>query len=109
MRFAQLGFDVGVNYSRSDVEAHETIGMVEEAGARALLLQCDVADNAAVGEMIATIEQDSSCRIFSAVLPMIKPGMPVRATVPITRTRLPTFLVYAGIADAGSPFNCTIS
>ncbi len=58
VRFAQMGYDVGVNYSKSEDEACETVGLVEEAGARALLLQCDVADDSAVCEMIATIDRE---------------------------------------------------
>jgi 3-oxoacyl-[acyl-carrier protein] reductase len=41
-RFARLGFDVVVNYSRSESDARETVRLVEAAGARALLVPCDV-------------------------------------------------------------------
>lgn len=56
VRFAEQQFDVVVNYSRSDDEARETVDMVEETGATAILMQCDVRNDAAVREMMAAID-----------------------------------------------------
>ncbi len=56
VRFAKLGYDVVVNYARSEADAHETVGLVKEQGAEALLIQCDVGQDAAVRQMMAQIE-----------------------------------------------------
>lgn len=58
VRFARLGFDVVVNYSRSEDEARETVHLVEAEGRRALLIRCNVRDDAAVRQMITRIEQE---------------------------------------------------
>lgn len=57
LRFAELGYDVVVNYSRSEAEALETLKGVEAAGAKGLLLQCNIGDDAAVRKMMAIIEE----------------------------------------------------
>lgn len=57
LRFAQAGYDVVVNYSRSEDDARETLRLVEAAGAKGLLIACDIGEDAAVRAMIATIEQ----------------------------------------------------
>jgi 3-oxoacyl-[acyl-carrier protein] reductase len=54
---AEHGFDVGINYSRSEDEAKETLALVQAAGVRGVLLKCDVSDDAAVRKMVAEIEQ----------------------------------------------------
>lgn len=56
VRFAFLGYDVVVNYSRSEAEARETVRLVEEQGAQALLIQCDIGQDAAVRKMIEQID-----------------------------------------------------
>lgn len=55
VRLAKLGFDVVVNYSRSESEARETLSLVEACGVRGLLLRCDVGDDAAVRRMFDTV------------------------------------------------------
>jgi glucose 1-dehydrogenase len=50
---AQAGADVGINYHSHPEEAEETAAEVRRAGRRALLLQTDVADYAAVENMVA--------------------------------------------------------
>lgn len=57
VRFATLGYDVVVNYSRSEAEAVETVRLVEATGQAALLAKCDVGDEAAVREMLQQVEQ----------------------------------------------------
>jgi 3-oxoacyl-[acyl-carrier protein] reductase len=52
IRFAEKGLAVAVNYSRSENEAQETLRLVRDQGARAILCQCNVADELAVRAMI---------------------------------------------------------
>ena len=52
VRFAQLGFAVVVNYSKSETDARETVKLVEAAGARALLCKATVASESQVKEMV---------------------------------------------------------
>jgi 3-oxoacyl-[acyl-carrier protein] reductase len=58
VQLAGLEFDVVVNYSRSEDDARETVRLVEERGAKALLVACDVSDDAAVRSMIDRISQE---------------------------------------------------
>jgi 3-oxoacyl-[acyl-carrier protein] reductase len=51
---AKRGCAVLVNYSRSKDAAEQVAAEVEEAGAKALAFQCDVADDAACRAMVAT-------------------------------------------------------
>ncbi|MDA9858975.1 SDR family oxidoreductase [Rubripirellula sp.] len=57
LQFAERGFDVVVNYSRSESEANATVAEVAALGAKALLCQCDVSDDTAVREMVKKIDQ----------------------------------------------------
>lgn len=57
LRFAAAGYDVVVNFSRSKQEAQETVKMVEALGVSALLVKCDVSDDAAVRTMFHEVEQ----------------------------------------------------
>jgi len=56
VRFAQKGYDVVVNYSKSEAEAKETLGLVEKEGVNGLLIQCDVGADTAVRQMMQQIE-----------------------------------------------------
>ncbi|MBB3110275.1 3-oxoacyl-[acyl-carrier protein] reductase [Paenibacillus phyllosphaerae] len=57
LELARRGACVVVNYARSRSEAEETATMIRDAGGEALAIQADVADDAAVRDMIArTIE-----------------------------------------------------
>ena len=58
LRLAASGFDVVVNYSRSEAEARETLKLVEAHKVRGLLVACDVGSDAAVREMFKTIERE---------------------------------------------------
>jgi 3-oxoacyl-[acyl-carrier protein] reductase len=49
---ARRGANVVVNYSRSEDDAREAVRLVEAAGARALLVRADVADDAQVEGMV---------------------------------------------------------
>ncbi|HUZ75608.1 MAG TPA: SDR family oxidoreductase [Stellaceae bacterium] len=54
---AKAGYDVAINYSRSDAEAKKTAAQCAEAGAATLLARGDVADEASVVAMIDAIRQ----------------------------------------------------
>jgi len=55
---AAAGYDVAINYSRSEAGAGETASLAEAKGARTLLVGCDVADDAAVRKMLTTVERE---------------------------------------------------
>lgn len=55
LQFAKRGYDVVVNYSRSEAEAKETVAEAEKLGAKTLLICCDVSDDTAVRKMIVEI------------------------------------------------------
>lgn len=52
---ARHGFDVAINYSSNDAGARATAEQAEAAGASSLVLRYDVADDAAVREMLGEI------------------------------------------------------
>jgi 3-oxoacyl-[acyl-carrier protein] reductase len=55
LALAEAGCDLAINYSRSEREARETAGEVERLGRRALVVQADVADDASVRQMVASV------------------------------------------------------
>jgi len=55
---ATAGFDVAINYSRSEDAAKETANQARALGARTLLCQADVADDAAVRKMVAAVQAE---------------------------------------------------
>jgi 3-oxoacyl-[acyl-carrier protein] reductase len=54
---AAAGFDVVVNYSRSEQAARETASQAQKKSARTLLFPCDVSDDTAVRKMLGAVEQ----------------------------------------------------
>jgi 3-oxoacyl-[acyl-carrier protein] reductase len=54
---AHAGFDVGINYSRSEDAARETERLAQKAGARTVLLKADVSQENEVIAMIEAIER----------------------------------------------------
>ena len=52
LQLAARGFHVAVNYSRSRDEAEETAAAARERGVKAVAIQCNVSDDAAVRQMI---------------------------------------------------------
>jgi len=58
LALARSGYDVAINYSRSEPAAKETARMAEAAGARTLVCKCDVSDEHAVRGMMDVIEQE---------------------------------------------------
>jgi 3-oxoacyl-[acyl-carrier protein] reductase len=55
---AKNGYDVVINYSRSEDAAATTARQAQAAGVRTLLYRCDVSDDAAVRGMLATTENE---------------------------------------------------
>lgn len=55
---AKNGYNVVVNYSRSEDAANMTAREVETAGARAVLYRCDVSDDDGVRAMLAAVEKE---------------------------------------------------
>jgi 3-oxoacyl-[acyl-carrier protein] reductase len=55
LALAQAGYDVAINYASSDKAARALAEEAGTLGARILLLQCDVADDAAVRKMLAAV------------------------------------------------------
>jgi 3-oxoacyl-[acyl-carrier protein] reductase len=53
LRLAARGLHVGINYSRSEAEACETLQLVQAAGGQGTLFLANVADDQAVREMVA--------------------------------------------------------
>ena len=112
---AEAGFDVAINYSRSEAAAQETARLAEEKGARTLLLKCDVSDDVAVREMLAQIEHTFG-RLDALVnnagtTTEVKPkdfdalttedwdrvfGVNVRGTFQVTRAAAPMLKKYGG-------------
>ena len=55
---AEAGYDVVINYSRSEQAARETAALSKAKGANTLLFQCDVSDDPAVRKMLAAVEKE---------------------------------------------------
>ncbi len=53
---ARAGYDVAINYSRSEAEAKETARQAAQAGTATVLCRADVSDEAAVRAMLGTVE-----------------------------------------------------
>jgi len=57
LALARAGYDVGVNYSSSEKAARETAAAAEKLGRRAVVLKCDVSDEAGVRRMVSTLKE----------------------------------------------------
>ncbi|QDV85657.1 SDR family NAD(P)-dependent oxidoreductase [Planctomycetes bacterium TBK1r] len=57
LQFARRGFDVVINYSRSESDALQTASDVKQLGAKVLLVGCDVSDDMEVRKMIAKVNE----------------------------------------------------
>jgi 3-oxoacyl-[acyl-carrier protein] reductase len=55
LALARAGYDVAINYSRSDAAARAVAAEAEKLGATALLCQCDVADDAGIRAMLVAV------------------------------------------------------
>jgi 3-oxoacyl-[acyl-carrier protein] reductase len=58
VRLAQQGLAVAVNYSRSEVEANETLAEVHGAGVPGILCRCSVADEPGVKAMLGRCKDE---------------------------------------------------
>jgi 3-oxoacyl-[acyl-carrier protein] reductase len=56
LALAKHGYNVVINFSRSEDAARSTLQDAESAGARALLYRCDVSDDAGVRAMVAATD-----------------------------------------------------
>ena len=56
LALARAGYDVAINYSRSDAAAKAVSDEVKKGGAKALLFRCDVADEPGVRAMLKSVE-----------------------------------------------------
>jgi 3-oxoacyl-[acyl-carrier protein] reductase len=57
LALARAGYDVALNYSSSEAAARETAAEAHKAGARTLLVRCDVSDEPGVRAMLAEVEK----------------------------------------------------
>jgi 3-oxoacyl-[acyl-carrier protein] reductase len=57
LALARAGFDVAINYSRSEAAARATAAEAEQLGAATLLCRCDVSDDAAVRQMLRKVDE----------------------------------------------------
>jgi 3-oxoacyl-[acyl-carrier protein] reductase len=55
VRLARAGYDVAINYSRSEDTAANTLAELESLGGRHLALRADVSDDTAVRSLVATV------------------------------------------------------
>jgi 3-oxoacyl-[acyl-carrier protein] reductase len=55
---AGAGFDVAINFSRSEPAAAETARQAQGKGARTLLFKCDVSDDPSVRKMLTAVEHE---------------------------------------------------
>ncbi len=55
LRLARAGYDVAINYSRSQDSARHTLGELESLGGKHLALRADVSDDDAVAVLVATV------------------------------------------------------
>src|SRR4029453_18604209 len=58
LALAKNGYDVVVNFSRSEDAAKRTVSDAEALGARTVLYRCDVSDDSCVRAMIAATEKE---------------------------------------------------
>jgi len=55
LRLARAGYDVAINYSRSEDTARQTLAELESLGGRHLALRADVSDDEAVASLAAAV------------------------------------------------------
>jgi len=58
LALARAGYDVAINYSRSDAAAKAVADEAKKIGVKALLLRCDVSDEAGVRAMLKAVEKE---------------------------------------------------
>jgi 3-oxoacyl-[acyl-carrier protein] reductase len=55
LTLARAGYDVAINYQRSEAAAHQVADEAAKLGANAMLTRCDVADDRGVRAMVAAV------------------------------------------------------
>jgi NAD(P)-dependent dehydrogenase (short-subunit alcohol dehydrogenase family) len=55
LRLARAGYDVAINYSRSEAAARQALAELDRLGGRHLALRADVSDDAAVAALTAEV------------------------------------------------------
>jgi 3-oxoacyl-[acyl-carrier protein] reductase len=58
LALARAGYDVAINYSRSEKEAKAVADEAAKAGVKSVLARCDVADEAGVRAMLKAVEDE---------------------------------------------------
>jgi len=58
LQLATRGYDVAINYSRSQAEAEATAAAARERGVRAITIACDVSDDAQVRAMLEQCQRE---------------------------------------------------
>ncbi|MDA1049956.1 MAG: SDR family NAD(P)-dependent oxidoreductase [Planctomycetota bacterium] len=58
LQFARRGFDIAINYSRSQDDAEQTAQDVRELGPRAIVVQCDVSSDEQAVAMIEAVRRE---------------------------------------------------
>ncbi len=56
LALARAGYDVAINYGSSEATARDTVAQAEKLGVKALLVKCDVSDEAGVRAMLAKVD-----------------------------------------------------
>ncbi len=56
LALARAGYDVAINYGSSEAAARDTVAQAEKLGVKALLVKCDVSDEAGVRAMLAKVD-----------------------------------------------------
>jgi 3-oxoacyl-[acyl-carrier protein] reductase len=54
---AQAGYDLAINYSRSENEARVTEGLIRQAGGACAVIRADVSDEAQVSHLVRSVEE----------------------------------------------------
>ncbi|MGB5079188.1 MAG: SDR family NAD(P)-dependent oxidoreductase [Burkholderiales bacterium] len=57
LALARSGYDVAINYSRSEAAAQSVAGEASKSGVRTLLVRCDVSDDVGVRGMLARVRE----------------------------------------------------
>jgi 3-oxoacyl-[acyl-carrier protein] reductase len=58
LALARAGYDVALNYSSSEAAARQTAADAQKAGAKTLLVRCDVSDEPGVRAMLKAVEKE---------------------------------------------------
>src|SRR6476646_9041632 len=57
LRLARAGYDVAINYSRSEAAARQTLAELQSLGGRHLALRADVSDDEAVAQLASEADE----------------------------------------------------